>query len=98
MAHLSRWERAVVEPQMDEYATTPAPRSFGVLMECLEIVSGISQMLQGTSRPGSGHIRLGSRKPQSNMTICSLAPAAELDSSLIQNVKPVELVSFRPCI
>ena len=40
---------AVVQPQMDHDAPAPPPPSFGALMECLEIVPGISQMPQGTS-------------------------------------------------
>jgi len=89
---------AVVQPQTDNDAAAPAPTTFGEPMECLDIVAGISQMLQGTSRPGSSHMRLGSAKPQSNMSIPCLVPTTEPDSSLILNAKPVELISFDPCI
>ena len=58
-------------------------------MEFLDIVSRVSQMPPGTSQAGSSHMRLGSGKPQSNMSIPCGAPAMELDSSLIQNPKPV---------
>ena len=67
-------------------------------MEKLDIVPGISQMPQGTSRPGSSHIRLGSVKPQSNTTISGLEPATEPDTLRLLKVKPVEPVSFYPCI
>jgi hypothetical protein len=67
-------------------------------MECLDIVPGISQMPQGTARPGSSHMWLGPGKPQSTMSIPCLVPATEPDSSLIQIGQPVELVSFDPCI
>jgi len=35
----------------------------------------------GTSRPGSGHIGLGSVKPLSNTSISGLEPAVEPDTS-----------------
>jgi len=52
----------VVPPQTDDHASAPPPTTVRELMECLEIVAGISQMPQGTSRPGSSHKRLGSVK------------------------------------
>jgi hypothetical protein len=85
---------AAVQPPTDDDKVAPALATFEELMKCVDIVPGISQMPQGTSRPGSSHIRLGSEKSQSNMSILCLVPAAEPDSSPIQNVKPVELVSF----
>jgi hypothetical protein len=88
----------VVQPQTDDDASAPPPITFGEHMERLEIVPGISQMLQGTSRPGSSHIRLGSVKPQSNTSISGLEPAVELDTSPLLKAKPVEPVSFYPCI
>jgi len=51
---------AVVLPQTMDDAPAPPPATFGELMESLDIVPGISQRPQGTSRPGSSHIRLGS--------------------------------------
>jgi len=68
---------AVVQPQTDEDAAALALKTFGELMECLDIVPGIPQMPQGTSRPGSSHMRLGSGKLQSNMSLSCLAPAPE---------------------
>jgi len=64
-------------------------------MGSLDIVPGISE---GTSRPGSSHIRLGSVKPQSKSSIPSGEPAAKPDSSPLLKAKPVEPVSFYPCI
>jgi len=89
---------AVVQSQMDEDAVAPAPTTFGEIMECLDIAHGISQMLQGTSRLGCTYMRLGSQKPQSNTNIPGLVTPTEQDSSVIQNVKPVELVRRYPCI
>jgi len=89
---------AVVLPQTDDDAVAPVPTTLGELMECLVIVHGISQLLQGTSQPGCCLIRLGSGKPQSNVRIPRLAAAAEPDSTRIQKVKPVDLVSFYTCI
>ena len=63
-------------------------------MECLEIVPGISQMPQGTARPENSHSRLGSVKPQSNLSVPGLEPAWELDLSPLLKEKPVETVSF----
>ena len=73
-------------------------------MESVDIVPGISQRPEGTSRPRSSHIRLGSVKPQSTSSIPSGNPAAEPDSSTLLKAKPVEPVSsvepvsFYPCI
>jgi hypothetical protein len=88
----------IVQPQTDDDTSTPPPTTFGELMERLDIVPGISQFLQGTSRPGSSHIQLGSVKPQSNMRISSLEPAAEPYISPLLKVKPVDPVSLYPCI
>jgi hypothetical protein len=42
--------RAIVQPQTMEDAPAPPPATFGELMESLDIVPGISQRPQGTSR------------------------------------------------
>jgi hypothetical protein len=89
---------AVVQPQTNDDAPAPLPATFGELKESLDIVSGIYQRPQGTSRPGSSHIRLGSVKPQSKSCIPGGDPAAEPDSSMLLNAKPIEPVSFYPCI
>jgi len=88
----------VVQSQTDDGASAPPPTTFGELMERLDMVSGISQMPQGTSRPGSSHIRLGWVKPQSNTSISWLEPAVEPDTSPLLKAKPVEPLSFYPCI
>jgi len=82
---------------MDD-APVPPPATFGELMESLDIVPRILQRPQGTSRPGSIHIMLGSVKPQSQSSIPSGEPAAEPDSSMLLKAKPIEPVSFYPCI
>jgi len=53
----------VVQLQANHDGPAPPPATFRELMESLDIVPGISQRPQGTSRPGSCHIRLGSVKP-----------------------------------
>jgi len=88
----------VVQPQTDDDASAPPPTTFGELMERLDIVPGLSQLPQGTSRPGSSHVPLGSVKPQSNTTISGLEPAAVPDTSPSLKAKPVEPVSFYPCL
>jgi len=89
---------AVVRPQANNDAAAPAHTTFGELMHCPDIVPGLSQILLGTSRPGSSHITLGSGKPQSNKGLAGLALAGESNSSPIQNLTPVEPISFYPCI
>ena len=54
---------AVVQPQTMDDAPAPPPATFRELMESLDIVPGIWQRPQGTCRPESSHIRLGSVKP-----------------------------------
>jgi len=67
-------------------------------MECFDIVHSISQMPQGTSQPGCSQNRLGSVKPQSNMSTPGLQPTAEFDTSPLLKAMPVEPVSFYPCL
>jgi len=86
---------AVVQQRTNDDAPPHPPTTFRELMQSLDIVLGISE---GTSRPGSSHIRLGSVKPQSKSSIPSGEPAAEPDSSPLLKAKPVEPVSFYPCI
>jgi hypothetical protein len=88
----------VVQPQTDDDASAPPPTTFGELMERLDVVPGISQMPQGTSRPGSSHIRLDSVRPQLNTSISGLQPAVEPDTSPLLKAKPIEPVSFYPSI
>ena len=94
---------AVVQLQTNDEALAPPPTTFGQLVVSVDIVHGISQRPQGTSRPGSSHIRLASVKPQSKSSIPSGEPAAEPDSSTLLKAMPVEPVSsvepvsFYPC-
>ena len=67
-------------------------------MQALDIVPGQSQMPQVTSRQGTNQMRLGSEKPQADNPIVLPMPAAVPDSSPIEIAKPVQPVSFYPCI
>jgi len=78
---------AVLHPQMVDDAVAPALKSFAELMECLDIVPGILQMPQGTSRPGSSHIRLDSVKLETNMSIRGLEHPVGTDLSPLLKVK-----------
>jgi hypothetical protein len=89
---------AVIQPQTNDDILASPPTTIGELMESLEIIPGISQRPQGTSRPGSSHIRQRSVKPQSKSSIPSGEPAAEPHSSMLLKAKPVEPVSFYLCI
>jgi hypothetical protein len=89
---------AIVQPQTHEDDRAPPPTTYGELMVSRVIVPEISQRPQGTSRPGSSYIRLGSVKPQSKSSIPSGELAAERDLSTLLKAKPVEPVRFYPCI
>ena len=89
---------AAVQPQTNDNAAVPTLTTFGELMECLQILLGISPMPRGTPRPGSSHMRLGSMKLQSNTSISSHQPAAERNLPPLLKFKPDEPVSFNPCI
>jgi len=51
---------AVVKPQTQSTAATPSPTTFEELMQTLDTIPGLLQMPHGTSRQGSGQMRLGS--------------------------------------
>jgi hypothetical protein len=70
---------AVVKPQTDHDVAAPALTTFGELMDSLDIVPRRSQMPQGTSRPGSSHLRLGSWKRKWDTSTPGLALATEVD-------------------
>jgi len=89
---------AVGKPQTDSTAATPSPKTFGELMQVLDIVPGQSQMPQVTSRQGTSQMRLGSEKPQADNHIVLLMSAAMPDSSQIEIAKPVQPIRFYPCI
>lgn len=84
---------AVHKLETDQVAAAAAVTRFGELIETLDIVSRKSQMLQGTSRQGCSHMRLGSGKPQSPRHIASLPPDAAPDVVPINNAKPVIPIS-----
>jgi len=95
----SKWMvPAVVKPQTDMTAATPLPTTFGELRQTLDIVPGQSQMPQGTSRPGRSQMKQGAEKPQSQTDQGSVLPDVVANSSLIENAKPVEPISFDPQI
>jgi len=71
---------AIIPLQTVDGTATHAATSFGELVECLDIDPGILKMPQGTSQPGSSHIRLHSGKPQSITGQIGLAPAIAPDS------------------
>jgi len=83
---------------MDDDTAAPAPTAFGELMECVEIVSGISQMPQGTFQPERSSIRQGSMKLQSNLNISGLELTTVPDTSSLLKTKPFESIGFYPCI
>jgi len=89
---------AVVQLETADRNAVPAPTTFGELMESLEIVPGISQLPQGTSRPGSSHNRLGLVNPQLRTRISGHQPAAKGDMSPVLRAKSIEPVSFYPCM
>jgi hypothetical protein len=55
---------AVVQLETNDDAQAPPTATFVELMASLYIVPRIYQRMQGTSRPGISHIRLGSVKSQ----------------------------------
>jgi len=89
---------AVVKLQTDHDIAAPALTTFGEFMECLNIVPRMWQMPQGTSHPGSSHIRLGSGMPQSDTGTPILALAIELDSLPMPKAKLVDPICCYPCI
>jgi hypothetical protein len=68
---------AVTQSQTNDYTPAPPPTTFEEIMESVDIVPGILKRPQGTSRPGSSHISLGSVKPQSQLSIPCGEPAAD---------------------
>jgi len=55
---------AAVKPQTDTTAATASPKTFGEVMQVLDMVPGQSQMPQVMSRQGCSEMRLCSEKPQ----------------------------------
>jgi len=88
----------VVKPQIDTTVATPSPTTSGEHMQTLDIVREQLPMTAVTSWPGSSQMRLGAEKPQSHQFIPVFSPDASTDSVPIQDAKPVEPVSFYPCM
>jgi hypothetical protein len=76
----------------------PPPTTLGEFRESLNIVFGISQIPQGTFQTGIIDIWLHSAKLLSDTGIAGHAPAAEPQSSPVQNVKPHETIHLYPHI
>jgi hypothetical protein len=89
---------AVVKPQTDTNAATSSLTPFGEIIQACVIVPGQSQMPQLTSPQRSGQMRLGSEKPQVQNHIVSLMSDTVSNSSQMEIAKPVQPVSFYPCI
>jgi len=89
---------AVFEPWTDGVAATPTSTTVREVMERLDIVPRILQLLQGSSWPGSSHMRLDCGKPQSDKDILCLPPDTEPDLSPTQQGKPAGPNSLDPCI
>jgi len=89
---------AFIQPQMADDAVSSVLTRFGEPLETLDSGPRKSHEPQVTFRPRSSHMRLGSRKLQTHERIPSLPPAPMPDWSQIQQSKPVEPVSFNPCI
>jgi len=88
---------AVIQSQNDEVTVVPAMTSFVAVIETLDIDPRISQMPQGSSQPGSSHMRLGSTKSQSHKCIAFSLSDTGPNLLPINNMKPIEPVSFYPC-
>ena len=86
------------KPQTDSTAATPAPTTFGELMQDLDMVPGQSQMLQVTSRQGSSQMRLGSEKPQADIYIVPQMPAAVPNMLQIEIEQPVLPIFLCSCM
>jgi len=89
---------AVVKPQTDKVAATPALTTWRDFTHTVDGIPGQAQMLIGTVGPRSSHMTLGSEKPLSHKPVVTLTPDAVPDSSLITKSKPVEPRNCYPCI
>jgi hypothetical protein len=89
---------AVGKPQTDSTAATPSLTTFRELMQLRDIVPGQSQMPQVTTRQGSSQQRQWLETPQADNHIVQPIPAEVPDLSEIWIAKPVQPVSFNPCI
>lgn len=84
----------VVQPQTEDDAVFSAQLTYGEPIVALDSIPGKSQIQQVTCRPGSGHMRLKSRKPQTQHRIASFQPIAAPDSSPIEISNSVQTIRF----
>ena len=89
---------AVVTPQIDMAAVAASLTTAGENMQTPDIVRGQLEMPAVPSQPGSSQMRLGSEKRQSNKFVPVLFADTTIDSTLIQDTKPVEPISFYLCM
>jgi len=80
---------AVVQLQTEADGASSATTTFRDPMETLDSIRRKSEMWQVTSRPGSSHMSLGSKKPQTQKQILSLPPDATPNMSFIKKWQPV---------
>jgi hypothetical protein len=81
---------AIVKPRTDTTTATSLLMTFGELIQTRDIVTGQSQMPQGTSRPRSSQMRLDSEEPHSQLETASFLSNAVANSSPIENAQGVE--------
>jgi len=89
---------AITKPQTDKAAAAAAPTTYGALIGSLDTLQEQSLIQEGTSRPGCGDTRHGSRKPQSHKHMASLLLNEVPYSSPINSSKPVIPVSMYPLV
>jgi len=89
---------AVLNPQRNKVLAAPAPTTFGELIESRDILPKQMQIMQGSSPQGSSLMRISLGAPKTNKCRLSRLPNKMLNFSLSKKTKPVERVSFYPCI
>ena len=88
----------VVKPQIDTTAATTPPKTFVDRMPPIDIPRGQCQMPAVTSPPGNSQMGLGSEERQLHKVFPVLSLDWAPDPTQILNAKPVEPISFYPCI
>jgi len=88
----------VLQPQIAMTAATTSPTTVGEHMQTFDILRGQSEVLVLSSRPGSSEMKLSSEKPQSHKFKLVGSPAMATDPMPIPEARPLEPVSFYPCI
>jgi hypothetical protein len=89
---------AVIKPKIDTTVATPLPTTFGKRVLSIEIVQVQMQMPAVTSRPGSTKMRQDLEKPQLHKFSPVRWVDAVTNSMPIHDSKPVEPISWYPCI